>query len=44
MLPGLLPLGYFGPASWRVFFVVLAVALAVAGLLCYLLVYAARYA
>ncbi len=40
----LLPSGYFGPASWRVLFIVFVVATIVAGLLWYLIVWTARNA
>ncbi len=43
MFWSLLPFGYFGPASWRTLIIVSAVALVVASLFCYLLIYAANY-
>lgn len=43
MLFGLLPFGYFGPASVRTLIIVFIVTLIVAGLFSYLLIYAADY-
>jgi hypothetical protein len=42
MFLNLLPPGYFGPAGWRVLLIVLVVAVIVASLFAWLLVYAAR--
>ena len=44
MLFSLLPLGYFGPANWKILIIVLIVAVIVVSLFSYLLVHAARVA
>lgn len=43
MLFSLLPFGYFGPSNWKVLLIVWGVAIVVASMFCWLIIYAAGF-